>query len=78
MDEVVKAKTSPWHEGELTLQRAVGAVDMMASVGQRQLARTWMRTSTGRSTPSCRSWCWVRWIAKAMSGQPCAQDNRAS
>ena len=42
MDEVVKAKTSPWHEGELTLQRAVGAVDMMASVGQRQLARTWM------------------------------------
>ncbi|MBC3384149.1 pyridoxamine 5'-phosphate oxidase family protein [Pseudomonas sp. SWRI179] len=42
MDEVVKAQTSPWHEGELTLQRAVGAVDMMASVGQRQLARTWM------------------------------------
>ncbi|WP_434705868.1 pyridoxamine 5'-phosphate oxidase family protein [Pseudomonas sp. Z1-12] len=42
MDEVVKAKTSPWHEGELTLQRAVGAVDMMAGVGQRQLARTWM------------------------------------
>jgi len=42
MDEVVKAKTSPWHEGELTLQRSVGAVDMMVSVGQRQLARTWM------------------------------------
>ncbi|MBO1536975.1 pyridoxamine 5'-phosphate oxidase family protein [Pseudomonas sp. OA65] len=42
MDEVVKAKTSPWHEGELTLQRSVGAVDMMASVGQRQLARMWM------------------------------------
>ncbi|WP_053185150.1 2Fe-2S iron-sulfur cluster-binding protein [Pseudomonas thivervalensis] len=42
MDEVVKAQASPWHEGELTLQRSVGAVDMMASVGQRQLARTWM------------------------------------
>jgi len=42
MDEALKAKPSPWHEGELTLQRSVGAVDMMASVGQRQLARTWM------------------------------------
>ncbi|WP_433860530.1 pyridoxamine 5'-phosphate oxidase family protein [Pseudomonas thivervalensis] len=42
MDEVVKAQASPWHEGELTLQRSVGAVDMMAGVGQRQLARTWM------------------------------------
>ncbi|WP_460149750.1 2Fe-2S iron-sulfur cluster-binding protein [Pseudomonas sp. H3_D12] len=36
------SKNSPWHEGELTLQRSVGAVDMMAGVGQRQLARTWM------------------------------------
>ncbi|ALI09699.1 MULTISPECIES: pyridoxamine 5'-phosphate oxidase family protein [Pseudomonas] len=42
MDEALQAKNSPWHEGELTLQRSVGAVDMMASVGQRQLARTWM------------------------------------
>ena len=42
MDEALQAKNSPWHEGELTLQRSVGAVDMMAGVGQRQLARTWM------------------------------------
>ncbi|SFA87563.1 hypothetical protein SAMN03159488_00863 [Pseudomonas sp. NFIX10] len=42
MDEALQVKNSPWHEGELTLQRSVGAVDMMASVGQRQLARTWM------------------------------------
>lgn len=42
MDEALQAKNSPWHEGELALQRSVGAVDMMASVGQRQLARTWM------------------------------------
>lgn len=42
MNEATKPQSSPWHEGELTLQRTVGAVDMMASVGQRQLARTWM------------------------------------
>jgi len=42
MDEVTKAQPSPWHEGELTLQRAVGAVEMMVGVGQRQLSRTWM------------------------------------
>ncbi|WP_055135600.1 pyridoxamine 5'-phosphate oxidase family protein [Pseudomonas corrugata] len=42
MDKVSTAQPSPWHEGELTLQRAVGAVDMMVSVGQRQLARSWM------------------------------------
>ncbi|ROM61793.1 FAD-binding oxidoreductase [Pseudomonas brassicacearum] len=42
MNEATKPQSSPWHEGELILQRAVGAVDMMASVGQRQLARTWM------------------------------------
>lgn len=42
MDDVSKATSNPWHEGELTLQRAVGAVDMMVGVGQRQLARTWM------------------------------------
>ncbi|MDD0972490.1 pyridoxamine 5'-phosphate oxidase family protein [Pseudomonas fontis] len=34
--------TSPWHEGELTLQRSVGAVELMTSVGERQLARNWM------------------------------------
>lgn len=42
MDEVSKAPSSPWHEGELTLQRTVGAVDMMVGVGERQLSRTWM------------------------------------
>ncbi|UVM70032.1 pyridoxamine 5'-phosphate oxidase family protein [Pseudomonas alvandae] len=42
MNEATKAQPSPWHEGELTLQRSVGAVEMMAGVGQRQLARTWM------------------------------------
>lgn len=42
MDEASKPQSSPWHEGELTLQRSVGAVDMMTSVGQRQLARNWM------------------------------------
>ncbi|WP_448693904.1 2Fe-2S iron-sulfur cluster-binding protein [Pseudomonas rhizophila] len=42
MDEAAKPQSSPWHEGELTLQRSVGAVDMMTNVGQRQLARNWM------------------------------------
>jgi hypothetical protein len=42
MDEASKPQVSPWHEGELTLQRAVGAVDMMVGVGQRQMSRTWM------------------------------------
>jgi len=42
MDKISTPQRSPWHEGELTLQRAVGAVDMMVGVGQRQLARSWM------------------------------------
>ena len=42
MDDTSKPLSSPWHEGELTLQRAVGAVDMMVGVGQRQMSRTWM------------------------------------
>ena len=42
MDDTSKPRSSPWHEGELTLQRAVGAVDMMVGVGQRQMSRTWM------------------------------------
>ncbi|WP_260961879.1 FAD-binding oxidoreductase [Pseudomonas citri] len=42
MDKVSTPQPSPWHEGELTLQRAVGAVDMMVGVGQRQMARAWM------------------------------------
>ncbi len=42
MDTASKPQPSPWHEGELTLQRAVGAVEMMIGVGQRQLARDWM------------------------------------
>lgn len=41
MDELSQPQ-SPWHEGELALQRAVGAVDMMVGVGQRQMARAWM------------------------------------
>jgi ferredoxin-NADP reductase/predicted pyridoxine 5'-phosphate oxidase superfamily flavin-nucleotide-binding protein len=42
MDKVSTSQFSAWHEGELTLQRAVGAVDMMVGVGQRQMARSWM------------------------------------
>ncbi|UZE22080.1 FAD-binding oxidoreductase [Pseudomonas sp. B21-056] len=42
MDKISTPQRSPWHEGELTLQRAVGAVDMMVGVGQRQMARAWM------------------------------------
>jgi ferredoxin-NADP reductase/predicted pyridoxine 5'-phosphate oxidase superfamily flavin-nucleotide-binding protein len=42
MDDTSKPQSSPGHEGELTLQRAVGAVDMMEGVGQRQMSRTWM------------------------------------
>ncbi|OPA88003.1 FAD-binding oxidoreductase [Pseudomonas fluorescens] len=42
MDEISTPPASPWHEGELALQRTVGAVDMMAGVGQRQMARDWM------------------------------------
>jgi len=33
---------SPWHEGELTLQRSVGAVERMVGPGQRQMARDYM------------------------------------
>ncbi|ASU36915.1 FAD-binding oxidoreductase [Herbaspirillum sp. meg3] len=33
---------SPWHEGELTLQRSVGAVERMAGPGRNQMARDWM------------------------------------
>lgn len=42
MDNASKSTVSPWHEGELTLQRSVGAVEMMVGVGQRQMSRTWM------------------------------------
>ncbi|MCG6576970.1 FAD-binding oxidoreductase [Pseudomonas sp. AF32] len=42
MDNASTATGSPWHEGELTLQRSVGAVEMMVGVGQRQMSRTWM------------------------------------
>lgn len=42
MDDTSEFSASPWHEGELTLQRSVGAVEMMVSVGERQLARDWM------------------------------------
>jgi ferredoxin-NADP reductase/predicted pyridoxine 5'-phosphate oxidase superfamily flavin-nucleotide-binding protein len=33
---------SPWHEGELTLQRSVGAVERMVLPGKRQMARAYM------------------------------------
>lgn len=33
---------SPWHEGELTLQASVGAVERMKIPGQRQMARDYM------------------------------------
>jgi ferredoxin-NADP reductase/predicted pyridoxine 5'-phosphate oxidase superfamily flavin-nucleotide-binding protein len=33
---------SPWHEGELTLQRSVGVVERMVIPGQRQMARAYM------------------------------------
>ncbi|SEQ17618.1 hypothetical protein SAMN03159444_01238 [Pseudomonas sp. NFACC02] len=35
-------KKSPWHEGELQLQRSVGAVELMVGPGERQMARDWM------------------------------------
>ena len=33
---------SPWHDGELQLQRSVGAVELMVGPGERQMARDWM------------------------------------
>jgi ferredoxin-NADP reductase/predicted pyridoxine 5'-phosphate oxidase superfamily flavin-nucleotide-binding protein len=42
MDNASKSPASPWHEGELALQRSVAAVEMMVSTGQRQMARAWM------------------------------------
>ncbi|CDY73234.1 Flavohemoprotein (Hemoglobin-like protein) (Flavohemoglobin) (Nitric oxide dioxygenase) [Caballeronia glathei] len=33
---------SPWHEGELTLQRSIGAVERMAGPGERQMSRNYM------------------------------------
>ncbi|GAB2881197.1 hypothetical protein GCM10027093_15560 [Paraburkholderia jirisanensis] len=33
---------SPWHEGELTLQRSVGVVERMVSPGLRQMSRAYM------------------------------------
>jgi len=35
-------KRSPWHDGELQLQRSVGAVELMVGPGERQMARDWM------------------------------------
>ncbi|HTK00402.1 MAG TPA: pyridoxamine 5'-phosphate oxidase family protein [Bordetella sp.] len=38
----VPAGRSPWHEGELTLQRSVGVVERMTVPGQRQMSRDYM------------------------------------
>jgi len=38
----VAHSASPWHEGELTMQRSVGAVERMVGPGRNQLARNWM------------------------------------
>jgi ferredoxin-NADP reductase/predicted pyridoxine 5'-phosphate oxidase superfamily flavin-nucleotide-binding protein len=35
-------KRSPWHDGELQLQRSVDAVALMVGPGERQMARDWM------------------------------------
>jgi ferredoxin-NADP reductase/predicted pyridoxine 5'-phosphate oxidase superfamily flavin-nucleotide-binding protein len=37
-----RAGQSPWHEGELTLQRSVGVVERMTVPGRRQMARDYM------------------------------------
>jgi uncharacterized protein len=43
MDASPKADPqSPWHEGELTLQRSVGVVERMVGPGQRQMSRDYM------------------------------------
>ncbi|MFN7026138.1 MAG: pyridoxamine 5'-phosphate oxidase family protein, partial [Pseudorhizobium sp.] len=41
MSEGVERQASPWHEGELELQRSVGVIDQMDQVGRRVL-RTFM------------------------------------
>ncbi|RFB68116.1 MULTISPECIES: pyridoxamine 5'-phosphate oxidase family protein [unclassified Herbaspirillum] len=40
----VTSSASPWHEGELTMQRSVGVgvVERMAGPGRSQMGRTWM------------------------------------
>lgn len=35
-------KPSPWHDGELTLQRSVGAVERMVGIGKVQMSRDFM------------------------------------
>jgi hypothetical protein len=37
-----ETQPSPWHEGELRLQRSVGAVERMVKPGQLQMARDWL------------------------------------
>ncbi|MFZ6645905.1 pyridoxamine 5'-phosphate oxidase family protein [Undibacterium sp. TJN25] len=42
MDASIAVAQSPWHEGELTIQRSVGAVERMVVPGQKQMARAYM------------------------------------
>ncbi|NBB13105.1 pyridoxamine 5'-phosphate oxidase family protein [Pseudomonas sp. SLFW] len=35
-------ETSPWNEGELRLQRSVGAVEQMVKAGKMQMSRNWL------------------------------------
>jgi len=38
----IAPSASPWHEGELAMQRSVGVVERMAGPGRNQVGRTWM------------------------------------
>jgi len=38
----IAPSASPWHEGELTMQRSVGAVERMVGPGRNQMSRAWM------------------------------------
>ena len=37
-----ETETSPWNEGELLLQRSVGAVEQMVKAGKMQMSRNWL------------------------------------
>jgi len=69
--ENVSALSSPWHEGELELQRHAGVADQMDTVG-RKFVRHFLLISTANSIRFCRLSSLVRWMVRVCHGQQCA------
>ena len=73
MDTASKPQPSPWHEGELELQRSVGAVDQMEAVGRKvlrsfmleQLSAEYITTARVKGMPESRV-IWVHAMRNVM------------